>query len=570
MTTPAGTTTATTPVVEPALGAGATRTRRALQVAGTLALLGGTALLVDPAAIAARLVALDVAWLLAALACAVPMYLAMAARWWLTARRLDAPVGAGRALAEYQLSTFLNQALPLGIAGDALRALRHGRRLRAAGMADGLGRAIRVVVLERLAGLAALGVVVAVAAVSLLGTSPLLAAVAGAEAVVVALGLGFLIGLRGRRPDSQRARLAADARRAFAGGGALSLQLALSLIAVGSLVAMFHCAGRAAGAPLTVARSIQIVPIVLAASTLPLAFGGWGVREAITAALYAALGVAPALGAAVAVTFGAVALVASAPGLLVALVPNVGPRAPLDPARRHALGHAVTALVGVGLALAFDPRAFAVVAVVSLALWVVAPMRPWASGQLATLANAVTAARLAALTALPFLAPRLGDLAVAAIAFAVFALDGVDGALARRRGAATPLGAALDQETDAIYVMTVGLLLAERGVVGPWVLIAGLWRYAYGVLVAIVPSRGEAPRSSLGRLIAGALMLSLAGSFLLGAGRAWPAAALGTALVSYSFLRGIAWSYRRPTTQSNSTSGPSETCRQSSAIASDS
>jgi phosphatidylglycerophosphate synthase len=216
------------------------------------------------------------------------------------------------------------------------------------------------------------------------------------------------------------------------------------------------------------------------------------------------------------------------------------------------------------------PPAFAAVGGLALVGWVVVPARPWRTGQLATAANGLTALRLAAVLALPLVAPRLGDLTLAGVAGALFVFDGVDGVVARWRGTVSRFGAVLDAETDALFVMTLCLLLHDRGVVGGWVLVAGLWRYGYGALVALVPSRGEAPRSSLGRLVAGALMLSLAASFLLGAGRAWPAAALGTALVSYSFLRGIAWSYRRGSAQSNSTSGPSDTWRQSSAIASDS
>jgi hypothetical protein len=80
------------------------------------------------------------------------------------------------------------------------------------------------------------------------------------------------------------------------------------------------------------------------------------------------------------------------------------------------------------------------------------------------------------------------------------------------------------------------------------VLVAGLWRYVFAVAVAIVPALGDAPPSRLYRSVFGILMIMLAGAFL-----PWPklsrvSAAVGTSLVSLSFLHSIARSraFRRP------------------------
>ena len=98
---------------------------------------------------------------------------------------------------DYYLSTLLNQLLPLGVAGDVVRALRHRRRLGAQGT---LGPPARAVVLERLSGVCGLALFVVASARSWL-----------APAGDVALGAGA------RR--SSRALLARSARRAGRRGG---------------------------------------------------------------------------------------------------------------------------------------------------------------------------------------------------------------------------------------------------------------------------------------------------------------------------------------------------------------
>jgi uncharacterized membrane protein YbhN (UPF0104 family) len=311
------------PRLAPAVSPPAAWPRQLLRLAGTAALLAATAWFVDPRAVLDRLRALDARWLAAALALAGPMYLMLAARWWLTSRRIGAPLSFSRALADYLLSSVLNQTLPVGVAGDAVRAVRHGRRLRAAGVDGGVGRAIRSIVLERVSGLAVLAASLATAAATLVGAHPRLAAVALGEAVIIAAVVALVWRAGGRAPVAGRggavARLGDDARRGLF--AAAPAQLALSTGILASLVAMFYCAGRATGLALDAGAVAQVTPLILAASLLPLAFAGWGVREAITAAIYGALGLDPVSGAAAAVTFGLLSLVASAPGLIVWLVP---------------------------------------------------------------------------------------------------------------------------------------------------------------------------------------------------------------------------------------------------------
>ncbi|MBP2216285.1 CDP-alcohol phosphatidyltransferase family protein [Arthrobacter sp. CAN_C5] len=56
-------------------------------------------------------------------------------------------------------------------------------------------------------------------------------------------------------------------------------------------------------------------------------------------------------------------------------------------------------------------------------------------------------------------------------------LDAVDGAVARRTGTASPAGARLDMETDAILLLVLSIPVALT--VGWWALLIGLMRYLY-------------------------------------------------------------------------------------------
>jgi glycosyltransferase 2 family protein len=299
------------------------RRRQLLHLAASVAILAATAYFVDAKAVVARLRDLHPGWLVVGLAISLPMYALLAARWWFTARRVEARLTYGRALSDYYLSTFLNQTLPLGVAGDALRAIRHARRLRAGGDERGLGRAVRTLLVERLAGLAVLGIVVALAGATLIGEDRRVAALGLGEALAIGVAVG-LVAVAGRRriAGAAVAELGKDARRALFARGAFPAQLVLASGALAAMIATFYCSARATGLALDPLAVAQVAPIILAATTLPLAFAGWGVREAVTAAIWGALGLEPAAGAAVAVTFGLLSLVASVPGLAVWLVPH--------------------------------------------------------------------------------------------------------------------------------------------------------------------------------------------------------------------------------------------------------
>ncbi|MFC7567730.1 lysylphosphatidylglycerol synthase transmembrane domain-containing protein [Actinomadura namibiensis] len=88
---------------------------------------------------------------------------ASAWRWRLVARGLGLRLPLRTAVADYYAALLLNAVLPAGVLGDVRRAVGHGRA------SGDLGRGVRAVVLERVAGQA---VLVAVGLLVLLASGP--------------------------------------------------------------------------------------------------------------------------------------------------------------------------------------------------------------------------------------------------------------------------------------------------------------------------------------------------------------------------------------------------------------
>lgn len=137
--------------------------------------------------------------LLAALAIGVLTTVFSAWRWQLVARGLRIRLPLGEAVADYYRALFLNAALPGGVLGDVHRAVRHGQS------SGDMGRGVRAVVLERVAGQIALAVVGG--AVLLTMESPVLAEARHLAPAVGLAGLGALavvMALRMNRTPSSR------------------------------------------------------------------------------------------------------------------------------------------------------------------------------------------------------------------------------------------------------------------------------------------------------------------------------------------------------------------------------
>lgn len=274
------------------------RVPRWLRVLLALALLALLWRMVDGQQVLARLAAADPAWMAVAVALLMAQTLLSALRWRLIAGRLGHPMATGWALREYFLAQTVNLALPGGVAGDALRALR-------AGAVAGLRQAGQAVIFERLAGQAALVAVTLVAAgwLWLRGGALPLPLAAGFALLAGACALGALVLALLRRRPAVAGWLAA-ARHAVLARDVLAAQAGLSLASVAANILSFAAAAAAVGLVLPADAIFAVIPLVLFAMLVPLTVGGWGLREGAAVAILPLVGATPEGALAASALFG--------------------------------------------------------------------------------------------------------------------------------------------------------------------------------------------------------------------------------------------------------------------------
>lgn len=276
--------------------------------------------------------------LLAALALSVTQVVISAWRWQFTAARLGIHLPLKRAVAEYYLGTLINQVLPGGVLGDASRAIRHvsgrsGDAQSGTRPASPLPvhKAVHAVVIERLSGQMALMPVVGI---SLLLTpagmtlwqhadSPLETLQAAAWGLGALILVVALIGLLFWRVAS---RLGQDVYQAMIRWPAPFWQQTSSLLVVFTYIAIYFLTARALQIDIATMVLLPLIPLVLLSMLVPFTVSGWGVREGTAAALWAMMGLPPAEGVAISVTYGLLILVSSLPGLVTPLVSRHLPR----------------------------------------------------------------------------------------------------------------------------------------------------------------------------------------------------------------------------------------------------
>jgi CDP-diacylglycerol---glycerol-3-phosphate 3-phosphatidyltransferase len=141
-----------------------------------------------------------------------------------------------------------------------------------------------------------------------------------------------------------------------------------------------------------------------------------------------------------------------------------------------------------------------------------------------TLPNALTLAR--AFLVVPVIAfIAIGETPAALLVFlGAAATDAIDGPLARRRGATTALGAALDPLADKILVVGVLAALALRGIAPAWAVVLILAREL--VAIELRARSSHAVAASMDGKAKTVLQVAAVAALLAAA--AWPAPGLAT------------------------------------------
>jgi phosphatidylglycerophosphate synthase len=309
------------------------------------------------------------------------------------------------------------------------------------------------------------------------------------------------------------------------------------MLLVGATLLEFYVAARAVGVVLPWSQLLWLGPLILVAASVPSFFGGWGIREGASALLFASAGLPQSTGVAVSVIFGVFTLVVSLPGILVLFFDADRTRA-ADSTPWHD-AHALSLCVGTCVALwAHYPPLLAFVSALCFLILVARSWGRWTPGGRFGAPNMVTSLRLFMTLGLLMGYERQPNRVVAACALLILLLDVLDGWLARRMRQISEFGAHFDVEADAMLVLTLSMVLFTARIAGPWVLLAGLWRYIYVLAPAVAPTpHGEAKRSRLGRLLYVLMMGCFVGALTTPAGLAVKLAAIGTLAVSISFLR---------------------------------
>lgn len=130
---------------------------------------------------------------------------------------------------------------------------------------------------------------------------------------------------------------------------------------------------------------------------------------------------------------------------------------------------------------------------------------------------------------------------------AAFGLDWVDGRVARASGRASPFGARLDMELDALAILALCALAWQLGRAGAWVWLSGALRYAFVAAAWVWPWMNRPLFPSRRRpFVCGVQIVCLVGCL-----PPWPVpglsaaiAAFGTAALVYSFAADTLWLYR--------------------------
>ncbi len=258
------------------------------------------------------LLSVDLRAVAAALVLCAVSTAASAWRWRVVANRLGVRIALPTAIGMYYRSQFLNSVLPGGLLGDVHRAVAHG------GDSGDVPQASRAVVIERIAG-QVVQVIVTVGVLAWAGAEfegSVLLALGIVLAVIIVTASIVIASARLRRVI---AREVAELRAGVGSPSAIVQVVVASVVAVGCHVAVFAIAVAAVGVQVPPLRSGVIALVVLLGASIPVNIGGWGPREGVAGWTFATAGLGSAAGVAASTTFGVIALIAVAPGAVIAI-----------------------------------------------------------------------------------------------------------------------------------------------------------------------------------------------------------------------------------------------------------
>ncbi|WP_277477708.1 CDP-alcohol phosphatidyltransferase family protein [Catalinimonas alkaloidigena] len=156
------------------------------------------------------------------------------------------------------------------------------------------------------------------------------------------------------------------------------------------------------------------------------------------------------------------------------------------------------------------------------------------------LANQITAARVIGILLLLFFQHDLPALAFFVLGILILIADGLDGYFARKHNTVSEFGDFFDKETDAFFVLAFCIILMEQSLAGAWVIIPGLMRYAFVLILYLFNIENISLSKSYRRRFIGMwFMGTIMGCFVLPRPVYTAGMLFATTMLAYSFMKDI-------------------------------
>lgn len=237
-----------------------------------------------------------------------------ALRWRFTSQRLGQEIAPLKAISEYYVASLLNQTLPGGMSGDAVRAWR-----MRGDEPGGWKQPAKAVLFERLSGQIALFILALIGLAMWpiftgegFGQQGLRYLVFGAALAAIAV----IVLLLKKRSGAAGSALRESLMDVFVRRRAWLFQAVTSIGILAAYIGVFFIAAQATDSGLPWIACLTIIPFCLVAMLIPTGFGGWGTREAAAMVLWPMLGAASVDGLAASITYGWLSLAGAAPGAI--------------------------------------------------------------------------------------------------------------------------------------------------------------------------------------------------------------------------------------------------------------
>ncbi len=161
-------------------------------------------------------------------------------------------------------------------------------------------------------------------------------------------------------------------------------------------------------------------------------------------------------------------------------------------------------------------------------------------GIMGGLANCITTARVIGILALLIFQAYLPLLAFFVLGILILIADGLDGYFARKYHTVSEFGDFFDKETDAFFVLAFCIILMEQGLAGAWVIIPGLMRYIFVLILYLFRIEHIVLDKSFRRRFVGMwFMGTIMACFVLPQPVYIAGMLFATAMLAYSFVKDI-------------------------------